>query len=705
MFPDALARFERACILNPNSDVGCLNMGIAMLNMQDYDDARRTLTRSAQLKSHNPRTWFNLGLLERAMGNLPAAQNDFEKVATLDSHDADTQYFLGYLAAESQNYDEAIGDYKKALELEPFHASAEYALSQAEQNTGDAADAKIDLEKFQRITTNRLSKPIRFVYGEQGKYSFAEEMPVPEQHASAALPVRFVNVTELSGLPTRPDRPASLLYRRGSRRTRARASNPVPSPESFAQFLGSGACVFDYDGDGLPDIFLVNADGSGNAALFRNQGHGKFLDVTKAAHIDFHGEGMGCATGDYDNDGHTDLVVSSSHSLTLLHNEGDGTFKDVTDETGVRTETPDGALILGVTFVDYDGDGDLDLYVTRLNNFHVAHLRQPFFFPDDSKAPGNVLWRNQGGGKFTDVTEKVGVAGSASGIGAIPSDLTNTGALDLVLTGWSKFPTVLLNSREGYFRDSNPWAISMPGPAAGGIAFDFDRDGWMDLAFTHWAPPGLSVWHNIAGKSFERIPLVAPGWMRGWGVSALDYDNDGWVDLVAVGETFSGEGRIALFRNAGPSEHGNFRDVTQQTGLDKIVLRDPRSVIAFDAEGNGSTYLLITQNGLPPILLKATGGDKNGWMQLQLAGDPDNKTGLGAKIDILAGAQRQTVETGNSSGYLGQGPAAVSLGLGPEEGVDVVRIHWPTGVLQDEIGVRAESRVPIAESEAGDAPN
>ena len=125
----------------------------------------------------------------------------------------------------------------------------------------------------------------------------------------------------------------------------------------------------------------------------------------------------------------------------------------------------------------------------------------------------------------------------------------------------------------------------MPGPAAGVVAADFNHDGWMDLAFTHWASPAITVWRNVRGKSFERIPLVIPAWMRAWGIAALDYDNDGWVDLVAVGETFSGEGRIALFRNEGPA---GFRDVSHETGLDKIVLNNPRGVIAFDFDGDGS---------------------------------------------------------------------------------------------------------------------
>ena len=264
--------------------------------------------------------------------------------------------------------------------------------------------------------------------------------------------------------------------------------------------------------------------------------------------------------------------------------------------------------MLGLTFVDYDHDGDLDLYVTRFNDFPPRDWSQPFAFTSDATPPGNVLWRNKGNGTFMDWTRETGLAGTAASVGAIGSHLFGDRLVDLVVTGWQKSPSLFLNQRDGTFRAVQPWAAEMPGPTAGITALDFDKDDWMDLAFTHWASPGLSLWRNVAGKSFERVSLPDPGWMRGWGIASFAATaNDGWVDLVAVGENFSGEGRILLLRNEGPQ---GFRDVTQETGLDKIVLHDPRAVIPFDQDGNGSTDLLITQNGLPPVLLKNCGRRK-----------------------------------------------------------------------------------------------
>src|SRR5271163_619956 len=697
-FSAALGKFQTACVMNPDSDTGCLNIGIALLNMGRYDDSENILTKSAARDPQSARAWYNLALLDKALQRPDAAREDFLKVAAIDPDDADTQYFLGYLASESQQYDQAVAAFKRTIELDPFHASAESGLSQAERHLRDAASAKAHFERFQQITDEKLGKPIRFLYGEQGKYSLGQEMVAPVAAVPAATSVQFINVSSISGLP-------QFLRAAPAVRARPGRQHAETSDESAAQtlagFLGSGACIIDFDGDGLPDIFLVNADGKGDAALYRNTGRGTFVNVTKAAKIEFHGEGMGCAVGDYDNDGHPDLAVSSADGITLFHNEGNGTFKDVTEQAGLRppgeTSGNSDGLAMGVTFVDYDGDGDLDIYVTRFADFPLENGAQPFTFPEDSPAPGNILWRNNGDGTFVDRTKDLGLGGSAPSVGVIGSDLHNDHGIDLVVTGWEKFPTVFVNTREGPFRASRPWAISMPGPAAGVVAADFDHDGWMDLAFTHWASPGISIWRNVRGKSFERLPLVGPLWMRGWGIAALDYDNDGWVDLVAVGETFAGEGRIALLRNAGPA---GFRDVTHETGLDKVALQNPRGVIAFDYDGDGSADLLITQNNLPPVLLKNVGGEKNRWLKLTLSGDPDNKLGIGTKVDIFSGAQRQTWDVTGASGYLGQGAPEILTGLGNEGLADVIQLLWPTGFRQNEMQVRGGVRTPVPETES-----
>lgn len=700
-FAEALGKFQTACVMNAVSDTGCLNMGIAFLNMRQFEDAQRVLAKSAESDPKSPRAWFDLGLLEIATGNPQGAAPDFEKVAAIDPNDPDTQYFIGYLASQRKQYDVAATAFERAIAVDPFHASAQEGLADAEQHLGDADGATTHRQRSQQIVSERLGKPIRLIYGQEGKYSLAQEMSEPEP-VPPAIAVHFVNVTSIVGLPfqTATSREVRRRATKG-RRPAVPENDPKEAAETLGHFLGSGACVFDYDGDGRQDIFLVNSDAKGHPALYRNTGKGKFENVTKTAGLDFQGEGMACAVGDYDNDGHPDLAVTSGDGVILFHNEGNGSFKDVTEGAGLRQRAPANALALGVAFVDYDGDGDLDLYVTRFNDFPLSHPAQPFSFAEDATPPGNLLWRNQGDGHFVDATKDLGLEGSAASVDALGINLDNHSATSFVLTAWQKFPSVLVNGLDGKFHDTNPWAISMPGPTAGVAALDFDGDGRMDLAFTHWAPPGLTIWHNVGGSSFERLPLVGPDWMRGWGITALDYDNDGWVDLVAVGETFAGEGRILLLRNEGAA---GFRDVTHETGLDKVALHNPRSVIAVDYDGDGAPDLLITQNNLPPVLLKNVSGNKNNWLKIAAAGDADNSMGIGAAVEIFSGARHQTWQIAGPTGYLSQGPPEILAGLGMNSLADVVKLHWPSGLLQDEIQIPADVRSPIAQTDRAKNP-
>ena len=283
-----------------------------------------------------------------------------------------------------------------------------------------------------------------------------------------------------------------------------------------------GACVFDFDGDGRPDIFLVNATGDGRAALYRNAGGGKFVDVTAKSGIEIHGHGTGCAVGDYDNDGWPDLAVSFLGRVALYRNQGDGTFRDVTASAGIKAP----GMAMGMTFVDYDHDGDLDLYVTQ------KPWAQDF---KNSGEVSNLLWRNNGNGTFTDVTAETGLGAGPQAVSAIASDINNDRAIDFIVTGRPNGPpAAFFNRREGAFEKREMWPSETPAQATGIAILDFDKDGWMDVTLTHDVAPGISLWRNEGGRKFSRVKLPDLGWERGWGIAAIDYDNDGWVDLVAV---------------------------------------------------------------------------------------------------------------------------------------------------------------------------
>ena len=210
----------------------------------------------------------------------------------------------------------------------------------------------------------------------------------------------------------------------------------------------------------------------------------------------------------------------------------------------------------------------------------------------------------------------------------------------------------------------------------------------MDFAFSQAGMPALTLWRNNSGN-FEPVVLLTPGWVHAWGVAAFDYDNDGWVDLVAVGETKDGKGEVRLFRNLGPD---GFKDVTTDVGLDKIQLKEPRAIITGDYNGDGATDLLITQNHGPAVLLRNEGGNQNHWLRLSLKGLADNKSAIGTKVEVFSGGNRQKFEIAGSNGYLGQNSTDIIVGLGDSKEADIVRMLWPTGVLEDEIQIAGDKQ-------------
>src|SRR5438876_126704 len=413
-------------------------------------------------------------------------------------------------------------------------------------------------------------------------------------------------------------------------------------------------------------------------SLYHNVGNGRFEDVTKQAGLDPVAHAIACTVGDYDNDGFADLAVSSSGRVGLLHNERNGTFKDVTEATGIKS----GHSNLGLTFVDYDHDGDLDLYLTN-----VLHDEDSRMIEGD-ETQSTAMWRNNADGTFTNVTAQLGLDSRIDGVAAIGTDYNNDRAVDLIV-GQAIFPPKIYeNPREGKFLQLELWPKDA-GIAVGLAVSDFNHDGWMDLALTQLQGllfPAVTLWRNNHGKSFESVPLPPTKWSRAYGLAAFDYDNDGWVDLVAVGETKDHKGEVRLFRNLGPD---GFKDVTADVGLDKIQLEDPRAIITGDFDNDGATDLLITQNHGPAVLLKNEGGNKNNWLRLNLKGLADNKSAIGTKVEVFSDGIRQKFEIYGSNGYLGQNSPYLTVGLGQAKEADIVRMLWPSGVLQDEIEVAA----------------
>jgi len=651
---DAQKYFEQSLAADSKFSVARLNLGVALLGQQKLEAARAALEEAAEQLPKDPYAWYNLGLVYKDLGETEKGIAAFQHVTEI-TQEADAYYFLGYLNTQLQKYDEAIAAFQKGLALYPYHASSEFGLARAFQRKGDAAAAREHLARFQKITTEHLGAPFGAGYGDQGRYSLAELPRSYVVEVPAAIPVRFTAL------------PSAFVAKAGD-------------SDRGAPGASTGACFFDYDGDGKPDLFLVSGTAEGSSRLLHNLGGGKFEDVTQEEGIDLKGSGLGCAAGDFDNDGHTDLAVCLSDGVRLLRNKGDGKFEDVTEKVGIRREKG----CVGVTFVDYDHDGDLDLYITM-----AMDSGSP------GTAPHNVLWRNNGNSTFKDVSADTALGFAATGAGVVTTDFNNDRAIDFVLAGGPQGASIYLNPREGKFTPLSGIDFNKENlpPAVGVVAFDFDKDGWMDLAFTHAGAPGISLWRNVEGKRLERVALPDFGWRRGWGIAALDYDNDGWLDLVAAGESSSGA-EIRLLRNLGSK---GWSDVTKDVHLDAVKLNQPRAIAVADIEGNGAADLVVTQLGGTPVVLRNEGGNKNNWMRIDLKALNDNKSGIGTKVELYAGTLYQKWEVAGASGYLGQSALPILAGLGAERNAEVIRLLWPTGVPQDEINLAGNKAQSIAE--------
>jgi tetratricopeptide (TPR) repeat protein len=648
----AAETFAAALQKDPKLAQAAVNEGIALFVLQKLDEAKSLLRQGLAIDPNSPQAWYNLGLAEHASNQLADALVSFQQAVKLDPRDADSLYFEGACYQEMGQHDNAIAAFEKTLEINPLHASAEFGLARSLQRTGHTAEAREHFKAFQHLTSTKISSALGLTYGEQGRYSTVTPVEEPEVVERPMIPVKLV------------------------------VQAMVSAAEARRFTTTGGACMMDVTGSGQMDLILMQA-GLQAIRVLDNRGGGRFeeLDV-EAAGLKVSGHAVACAVGDYDGDGLNDLAVAMDDRVLLYRNLGHGKFKDVTAASGIVPRN----LPTGITFVDYDHDGDLDLLLTG------APLR--------AGGPSNVLWRNNGDGTFTEQAEETGLGGSGKTASAILTDFNNDHAVDLAVTGDGPAPLIYENPREGKYPTQPLYEGVALSPTVGIAVLDFNKTGWMDMAVTHAGAPGLTLWRNVEGanhigRRFERVDLPFLGALRGWGVTAVDIDNDGWIDLAAIVETRAGP-EVRVLRNRGD---GTFEDVSHALGLDGIRLTAPRGLIAADVDGDGAADLIVTQKNAPPALLRNVGANKNHFARLDLTGFADNKTALGVKVEVFANGLWQKWELAGASGYQTQAPPQILVGLGQAPGIDLLRILWPTGVLQDEIDLPTTRVIAMKEAD------
>jgi len=644
----AAESFAAAFQKDPKLAQAGINSGIALLAQQMVEQAEAVLRQAIALDANNAQAWYNLGLAQHASNQMDEALASFQQAAKVDPRDADSLYFEGACYQELHATEKAVASFQAALAVNPLHASAEFGLARALQKSGHPAEAKAHFARFQHLTNSKISSALGLSYGEQGHYSTVLAVAEPASQPRRMEPVRWT-------------------------------AQPLALPGSAFTSTG-GACMIDATGSGQMDLVLLTA-GQQALRILHPQADGKFVELdAAAAGLKFAGRAVGCAVGDADGDGLNDLAVALEDRVLLFHNLGEGKFKDVTAESGmVARNRP-----TGIGFVDYDHDGDLDLLITGS--------------PLATGGTSNVLWRNNGNGTFTEQTAETGLGGSGRTEAAILTDFNNDRAVDLAVTGDGPSPLFYVNPREGKYPTQPLYHDARLGASSGIAVLDFDKDGWMDVAVTHTGAPGITLWRNVPapdqlGRRFERVELPVSDAVRAWGVTPIDMDNDGWIDLAVLVETKAGA-RLRVLRNLG---NGSFADVSAALGVDKLLLHAPRGLMVTDLGGTAAPSLIVLQENAAPMVLRSSGGT-NHFVRLDLTGLADNKTALGVKVEIYADGVYQKWELAGASGFRTQSAPQLLVGLGQATHIDLLRILWPTGVLQDEIDL-GEHRV-IAMKEA-----
>jgi hypothetical protein len=507
---------------------------------------------------------------------------------------------------------------------------------------------------------------------------------------------------------------------------------------------GAGVALLDYDGDGWLDALVLSGtrlrDGTREDVrweakdaptnrLYRNRHDGTFADVTNEAGLARTGWASSVCAGDYDNDGHVDVFLTSYGRNALYRNRG-GRFEDVTKAAGLETSGVRWGS--GCSFADVDRDGRLDLFVANYLRFDLATAAEPGqgancvwkgvpvnCGPKGLPFDTNLLYRNQGDGTFADVSEKSGVAKVTSRypMTAVAADFDGDGWVDLYAACDSTPSILFRNNRDGTFTDTaveSGLAYGEFGNAQAGMGLavsDFDRDGQLDVLKTHFADDVPALYRGLGKGLFEDAATATGlGTLNRyveWGGGLPDLDNDGWPDLVYVtGHVYPEiEPKLPQYPHRGPRvvfrnrDGKRFEDVTASSGPGATTVHSSRGAAFGDYDNDGDVDVLVMNMNEPPSLLRNDYAGTNGWIEIALAGTRSTRSGLGATVRVTVGGRTTARAVLSQSSYYSHDDLRLHFGLGAAKAADAIEVTWPSGIVDRVRDVAGGRVVTIREGE------
>jgi len=502
----------------------------------------------------------------------------------------------------------------------------------------------------------------------------------------------------------------------------------------YPEIVGPGCALFDYDNDGWLDAYMVQAgpwpgekgQPSVVNTLYHNNHDGSFTDVTQKAKVTgiVNGKktyGIGCAVGDYDNDGYDDLLVTNFGDCILYHNNGNGTFTDVTSKAGLKGD----GFWTSAVFFDYNNDGHLDLFICRYIKYHpgadvacgIAGRQRDYCPPGYFPPTQSVLYRNNGDGTFTDVTRAAGVISNYNkALGVVAADFDKNGWPDLYVTCDLTPNLLYINQGNGTFKEmavERGVAFNdqgQPLASMGVDARDYDNDLRPDILVTNYWLEGANLYHNLDGELFADVNQEANlGAMTmkkvGWGTALRDFNNDtlldcfianGHVQLFPAQVTPGAEVKqpCQLFLNLG---NGKFRDVSAQAGPWFHEKRMARGAAFGDVDNDGDIDVLLANNNDKPALLINKNGNHNHWLEAKLTGRKSNRDGIGAKVFVTVNGKTFYDEVHSAYSFASANDLRVHFGLGNADYADTVKIEWPSHQVDILQHVKANQILAITE--------